>query len=507
MNSKILTFKEIVEKIKILKKKNKKIILCHGVFDLLHVGHIKHLKKAKEFGDKLIVTITPDIYVNKGPGRPVFNQNLRSESIAALDSVDFVVINNTITAVNPIRVIKPDIYCKGQDYKKANNDITGEIKNEIKEIKKIKSKIVFTDEITFSSSRLINKSTDFFSPKQKKIINKISKISNFKKIKKIIDSFSKLKILIIGETIIDQYNFCEAVGKSGKEPMLVFKELKSDQYLGGVLNIAKNLSQFSNKITVLSMLGENKEYLKDINKHMPKNIKSKFIFKDNSPTILKKRFVDSISQSKVIGIYNINDEILNSRNEESFIKLLKKEIRKNDLVIVSDYGHGLISKNSANLICKQSKFLALNAQVNASNIGYHTIRNYKNFNTLIINEREIRHEIRDRNSKLENLMKKLAKEKNILNLIVTMGSSGSVLFNKKKNKFYYADGFAHKIVDKIGAGDTMLSLIGPCIKSNVDSDISLLISSLAAAQSVETIGNKYTIGKTQILKTLENFLK
>ena len=181
MNSKILTFKEIVEKIKILKKKNKKIILCHGVFDLLHVGHIKHLKKAKEFGDKLIVTITPDIYVNKGPGRPVFNQNLRSESIAALDSVDFVVINNTITAVNPIRVIKPDIYCKGQDYKKASNDITGEIKNEIKEIKKIKSKIVFTDEITFSSSRLINKSTDFFHQNKKKLLIKLAKFLILKK--------------------------------------------------------------------------------------------------------------------------------------------------------------------------------------------------------------------------------------------------------------------------------------------------------------------------------------
>lgn len=168
MNTKILTLKELIKKIKILKKKKKKIVLCHGVFDLLHVGHIKHLRKAREFGDKLVVTITPDIFVNKGPGRPVFNQNLRSESIAELDSVDFVLINNTATAVNPIKAIKPDVYCKGQDYKKASNDITGEIKNEIKEIKKIKSKIVFTNEITFSSSRLINKSTDFFSPNQKK---------------------------------------------------------------------------------------------------------------------------------------------------------------------------------------------------------------------------------------------------------------------------------------------------------------------------------------------------
>ena len=507
MSGKILHFKDLQEKIKILKKRKKKIVLCHGVFDLLHVGHIKHLKKAKELGDKLIVTLTSDRYVNKGPGRPVFNQTLRSESIAAIDSVDYVAINDTPTAVTPIKIIKPNIYCKGKDYKNSKDDITGEIKNEVKAIKKIKGKIFFTEEMTFSSSRLINRSTDFLSPGQKKIISKISKKINFKKIKQIIESFNKLKILVIGETIIDQYNFCEAVGKSGKEPMLVLKEVKRDQYLGGVLNIARNLTQFSNKITVLSMIGEKKDYLKDINKNLPKNIKTKFIYKENSPTIVKKRYVDSLSQSKVIGIYNINDEILNRKNEATFNKLLKKEIKKHDLVIVSDYGHGLISKNSAKLICKNSKFLALNAQVNASNIGYHTIRNYKNFNTLIINEKEIRHEIRDKASKLEILMKNLAKEKNIMNLIVTMGSSGSILYNKRNNKFYYADAYAHKTVDKIGAGDTMLSLIGPCLKSKIDSDTTLLISSLAAAQSVETIGNKYTIGKIKILKTLENFLK
>ena len=90
-------------------------MLCHGVFDLLHVGHIKHLKKAKELGDKLVVTLTPDKYVNKGPGRPVFNQYLRSEAIAAIDVVDYVAINDTATAVNPIKIIKPSIYCKGKE--------------------------------------------------------------------------------------------------------------------------------------------------------------------------------------------------------------------------------------------------------------------------------------------------------------------------------------------------------------------------------------------------------
>jgi len=504
---KIVSIKTLASITSKLKAKDKKVVLCHGVFDLLHVGHIKHLKKAKGLGNKLVVTITSDRYVNKGPNRPVFNQNLRCESIAALEPVDYVAINDGPTAINPIKIVKPNIYCKGKDYKNLNDDITGEIKNEIKELKKINGKIFFTEELTFSSSRLINRSTDFYSPRQKKIIKKISKISNFKNIKKIIDDFKKLKILVIGETIIDQYNFCEAIGKSGKEPILVLKEIQKEQYFGGVLSIARNLSEFSNKITVLSTIGEKKDYLKDINKQLPKNIKTNFIYKENSPTIVKRRYVDRVSNGKVFGIYKINDEILNKKDETIFNKLLKKEIKRNDLVIVSDYGHGLISKKSANLICKESKFLALNAQVNASNIGYHTIRNYNNFDTLIINEKEIRHEMRDKISKLEALMSNLSKEKNIKNLIVTLGGKGSVLYNKTKNKYFYIDAYAHKIVDKVGAGDTMLSLIGPCLKSKIDSHTALLISSLAAAHSVETIGNKYSISKIKILKTLENILK
>ena len=122
------------------------------------------------------------------------------------------------------------------------------------------------------------------------------------------------------------------------------KEIKQDQYLGGVLSIARNLFQITDKISIISMLGEKKEYLNDIKKNFTEKIKTNFIYKKNSPTIVKRRFIDSISQSKVIGIYNINDEILSKSDENLFNKLLIKEIKKYDLVIVSDYGHGLISK-------------------------------------------------------------------------------------------------------------------------------------------------------------------
>ena len=111
---KIYDFFELLPVIKDLKSDGKKIVHCHGCFDLMHPGHIRYFQAAKGFGDILVVTVTPDIYVDKGPGRPVFNQSLRAESIAALECVDYVSVNNWATAEETLRQLRPDYYVKGQ---------------------------------------------------------------------------------------------------------------------------------------------------------------------------------------------------------------------------------------------------------------------------------------------------------------------------------------------------------------------------------------------------------
>ena len=231
------------------------------------------------------------------------------------------------------------------------------------------------------------------------------------------------------------------------------------------------------------------------------------IKKKNSPTILKKRFLDSVSNNKVFGVYSINDDNLDFENEKLFNDLLKKNILSHDLVIVSDYGHGLISKKSSNIICKMSKYLALNAQVNAANVGYHSMLKYQQVDCVIINVTELRHELRDKKSEVESLMKKLANGRKINNLIVTKGKLGSIIYNRTSKKFSYCDGYAHKVVDKIGAGDAMLSMVSLCLKLNFDKKLALLIGSLAAAHSVETIGNKESVNKINLLKSLDHLLK
>lgn len=153
---KILELDELAKKIRDLKSEGKKIVHCHGCFDLMHIGHIKYFQASKKMGDVLIVTLTPDIFVDKGPDRPVFNQDLRTESIAALECVDYVAINKWPTAEDTLRLLRPDIYVKGQEFENLE-DKTGKIQKENKIVKEIGAQLRFTNEIVFSSTKLINK--------------------------------------------------------------------------------------------------------------------------------------------------------------------------------------------------------------------------------------------------------------------------------------------------------------------------------------------------------------
>ena len=501
-----IRFIKILQNIIKLKKNNKKkIILCHGVFDVIHVGHIKYFKEAKKQGDFLVVSITADQYVNKGLGRPVFNHDLRAEVIASLKYVDAVYINHHSTAVELIKLIKPDIYFKGPDYINNKKDRTGNIYKEINATKKFGGRIKYSNDITFSSSNLINNHYNFFDPLQKKFINIISKKYNFHYILEKINKFKNFKVLLIGETIIDQYIFGDILGKSGKEPHLVIKEDFKENYLGGAAAIANHLSSFCKKIYLLSIAGKDKEYLKFIKKSLKKNVDTNFFYKDNNPTILKTRFIDNISKNKILGVYKINDQILNRIPDKSLQVKIKKFSKISDIIIVSDYGHGFISDKTAKIITSLNNLFSLNAQVNASNYGYHSLRKYKKINVLIINENELRHEMRDKKAKIETIANLLVRNFKIKTLIVTRGNQGAFMVRNKK--IIYCPAFAGKVVDKVGAGDTMLAIISLCIKMNLPDDLTLFLGSLAGSFSVENMANSKFLDKEKMLRQIESLLK
>jgi rfaE bifunctional protein kinase chain/domain/rfaE bifunctional protein nucleotidyltransferase chain/domain len=506
MKGKVKNLEELNHIIADLKSTGKKIVHCHGVFDLLHIGHIKHFEEAKTFGDVLIVSITPDEFVNKGPGRPVFTTSLRLEALAALQSVDYVVANNLPSAEEIIKSLKPDIYLKGPDYKDHLKDITGKINDEEASVKSIGGEIQYTEDITFSSSSLLNKYGGLYSQDQEAFIRSIAKNNSFDSINQKIDSLKNLKVLIIGETIIDEYVFCEALGKSGKESVLVLRDLKTEKYLGGVLAIARHLNGFCDTVSVLSYIGENNEYKSFIENKIDENISLNFLEKSDSPTIVKRRFVDHVDRKKVLGVYSINDDMLNENEEDKLIESFDKLSKEHDLVIVSDYGHGIITSKIANHISQTEKFVSLNAQVNAANIGTHNIRKYKDINCLIINETELRHEMRQRHGDCQKLAALLKELINANYITVTRGKSGAFLLNDMTLPVV-CPGFATQVTDKVGSGDALLALLSVCLYSKIDDVLSLFIASLAAAQSVESIGNSKPVNKVKLLKTIFHSLK
>ena len=505
LKEKILILDSLSNRIKSLRKKGGKIILCHGVFDLLHLGHIKHLIKAKSLGETLVVSLTKDEFIHKGPNRPYFNLKQRMEAVAALSCVDFVTYSNLDSALDVLKKIKPAIYCKGNDYKFLNQDLSKKIIIENKILEKHNGKLIFTNEDHFSSSKVLSSYNLGLNETQKKFIKNISFKKNLN-IKRIFDKLKKQKMLIIGEIIIDKYTYCEPLGKSGKDPIMMFAREKDELFLGGVGAIANHASQFSDNISLSAMVGDKNNYIEFIKKKIAKNVNAFFFHKKNSSTIEKQKFLDKVTLNKVVGFYKFNDQIISSTEEKKVYNNTKKKLNKDSILLISDYGHGFISKNFAKKLSKLRNFTALNSQVNAANYGTHSIKKYSNIDLVIINETELRIELRDKEGDLKKLMSNISSMNNFKILVVTRGKEGAVLYNKKLKRFFFCPAFTEKVVDKIGSGDAMLAIIALAYKITNDDEVSLLIGSLAAAQQVQFIGNKYSINSLKLIKTLKHLI-
>ncbi len=341
-----------------LKKRGKKIVQCHGVFDLIHLEHIRHFNLAKKEGDILIVTITKDRHVRRGPGRPVFNEHLRAEALAHLAVTDYVCIIDSPTATESIKILKPDVYAKGSDYKEKEKDITGKIYEEEEAVKSVGGRLVFTDDITFSSSKLISDYLDAYSPRTVRYLKAIAKRYPLDFIIEKLHSLRKLKALVIGDAIVDQYHYCIPMGKSSKEYLIANRYTSQESFAGGSLATANNVGSVCGEVDLLTMLGEKNSHQDFIRSRLSPNVKPIFFYRPNAETIIKRRFVNEGVNRKLFEICYMKDNDISRAEEMKIVQHLKKTIKKYDLVVVSDFGHGLLTKRIINLICSKAKYLA-----------------------------------------------------------------------------------------------------------------------------------------------------
>lgn len=497
---------ESIGKVLQSERHDRKVVQCHGVFDLLHIGHIKHLNHAKSVGDILVVSITADKFVNKGPGKPHFNELLRAEALASLESVDYVVINHEATAISAIKAIRPDYYMKGIEYQDAGSDITGKISEEEEAVRAVGGQLNFTKDIVFSSSSLLNRYFSPFSPEVVAFLDQFKQKYQAADILKYFDSFKNSHVLLIGEAIIDIYHYGEAIGKSGKEPILVTRYHREEMYIGGILAIANHLSDFCAKVTCVTMLGEKGHYETFIKEKLKDNVNIIFHYKKDSPTIVKRRYIEEYSSQKLFEIYEMDDCLFNDEQRKAFIDCIDEQMAKHDMVVVADYGHGLLDASSINKIEEKSKFLAVNTQANASNHGFNCISKYKKADYVCIANRELQLNFRQKHISTEEQVKKLMQEFNYKNVVVTSGVSGSFACRQGES-MSVTPAFATSVKDRVGAGDAVLAVTSLFVSQGAPTELVGFIGNVVGAQAVNIMGNKSFIEKVPLMKHIVHLMK
>jgi len=502
---KIIPLEELAKELAKLKKQGKTIAQCHGCFDLLHPGHIMHFKAAKEKADIVVVTLTPDRFVNKGPGRPVFNEQLRMESIAAMEAVDFVALNRWPTAVETIKLLKPDFYVKGPDYKDRSKDLTKGILDEENAVKSVGGELYITEEITFSSSNLINSFFSPHSPKTREFLDGFKKTYSFEDVANDIDKMKDLKVLVIGDTIIDEYHYCVPLGKSSKSPTISTSFLRSETFAGGVLAIANHLEQLAGTVKLVTCLGKENTASDVINKTLSKGVDVKFFERHDGPTNVKRRYLDKYMNIKLFEVTFMNDHHIETELEKKVIQYLDKEIAKYDIVIITDFGHGFITPGIIKHIQDNAKYVAVNAQTNSNNYGYNYITKYHKTDYISIDEKELRLPFGDNYGDLESLVKKLQAITKAEKIQITLGQEGSLWYEKKK--FYRTPAFAGVVKDSVGAGDAVLSVTALCAYLNIKPETATFIGNCTGALAVEIIGNEHPVYKKDLLRFIQYSLK
>lgn len=253
------------------RKQHKTIVLCHGVFDLLHYGHIEHLQEAKKQGDILVVSVTAAKYVKKGPGRPYFNDQQRMTFLASLECVDYVILSEAVTVHDIVRFVQPDVYVKGQEYAVAENDVTGNIGPEQEIVEQYGGHIYFTQGEVYSSTKLLN---NFFGALPEGVIEKVHDLRKLfgydiaDKVRAWVEAFANYKVLVIGDIIIDEYVFCKVQGLTTKDAAMSTRYDSMERYAGGALAIARHLANFAGSVDLLSMMGYEENIKKYIDKKM-----------------------------------------------------------------------------------------------------------------------------------------------------------------------------------------------------------------------------------------------
>ncbi len=508
--SKTLSFEDAPGILGKLKAAGKRIVQCHGTFDLIHPGHIYHLEEAKALGDVLVVTITSERFVNKGPGRPYFNDQLRAMTLSALACVDYVVVIPFEAAVEAIECVRPDIYCKGTEYETPENDVMGNIGDDVKTVERVGGEVRYIGSVVFSSSRLLNLHFGHIDPSIKEFCMSLAEDFPPDKFREAVESFRDLKVLVLGDIIFDRYSYVKIQGLTSKNRMLSGRYLARDDQAGGALAVYRHLAQFCDKVDLISLAGTDEWTDREFAKFLPDA--GALVVRDESlTTIIKERFVEPVSEgkemSKLFSVNFLNEDLPDEGIVARLAKRISENIKNYDMVVITDFGHGVMNERIRRLVEEKAPFLAVNCQTNSNNHGFNIINHqYKRMDCFSLDNQELMLSAARRHLDHVRELERLRQQFHASYAWLTRGAIETIGLREGSRACAILP-LEIVVTDTIGAGDAFYAVAALAARRGFSNQLTTFLGQLAGAQAVGFIGNSECISKERLIKSGMSLLR
>ncbi len=467
--------------------RDRSVIMCHGVFDLVHPGHLRHLLYAKSKADILVASLTCDAHINKASNRPFVPQQLRALNLAALEMVDYVIIDDNPTPLETLRLLQPDFYAKGYEY---NADgLNPKTADELAVLQSYGGELLFTPgDIVYSSSALIEAAPPDLAVEKLLLLMEAEGI-DFDTLRRTLDVFTGIKVHVVGDTIVDSLTYTTMIGGMTKTPTMSVRLDGREDFIGGAAIVAKHLKTAGAEVTFTTVLGD--DALKD------------FVLRDLTEAGVELRPVidrtrpTTNKNAIVCGDYRLLklDTLDNRSISEWVLARFEEQIRSTpaQAVVFSDFRHGIFNRLTIPRLTgsiPDGCFRVADSQV-ASRWG--NVLDFRGFDMLTPNEREARFSLADQDTGVRPLAARLFREAGAGLIILKLGDRG-LLTCRSGNEldvrsFFVVDSFAGPIVDPVGAGDALLAYATLSMRATGSAVVASILGSVAAALECEANGN------------------
>jgi rfaE bifunctional protein nucleotidyltransferase chain/domain len=503
-HTKVLSHDELLAARQRAKSEGRRVVQCHGCFDIVHPGHIRHLRQARSLGDLLLVTITGDAQMKKGVGRPLIPEELRADNLAALDCVDWVYVEQRPTAAELLDEVRPDVYVKGREYE-TNND--PRFKAERHAVERHGGRVVFSaGDVVFSSTALIAALEHSVDPYHKRLAQLLDtdELAG-DRLSRLVSSFRGKRVVVVGETIVDTYFLCDRPEVAGESPIMTLRPIERRTYDGGAAIIARHLAAMGASPVLVTALPRNAQGDELRRRLMVDGIE---IPARDLPCDLPEKQRVLVGAQKVMKLDLVDPIALDAARQDQFVAMAagaakqcaSPETGQCDAVILADFGQGLLSPGVLNGLCRDLRPLARIMSGDVSG-RRSDLRSMVHMDLLCPSESELRDALSSHHDALPSAAWRLLCETDAKAALITMGSEGLVAFRPTAAPpSATADGFITRVssehvpalaahaVDALGCGDALLSAATLTLASGGDLLAAAFLGSVAAATQTQRLG-------------------